>query len=81
MTLAQVFLLAMLGAQQGAFALPTPRHEATESMVSTGCAHKLATAFATVACGFRFCPGGQNPSWYCPLLPEFAGRLREVHVP
>ena len=47
------FLLAVLGAEQGALALPTPRDEATESVISTGCAQQLATAFAALpaACG------------------------------
>ena len=56
MMLARVFLLAVLGAQQGTLALPTPHdvaHEATESVASTGCAQELATAFAALpaACG------------------------------
>ena len=50
MMLARVFFLL---AVQGACALPTPRDEATESVVSTGCAQELATAFAALpaTCG------------------------------
>eukprot|EP01043_Picozoa_sp_COSAG02_P002435 COSAG02_NODE_56_length_43700_cov_33.650765_6_plen_173_part_00 len=51
MILVRAFMVAVLGAPHGTLALPTPRnlaHEASEPVVSTGCAQELAMAFATL---------------------------------
>ena len=53
---ALALLLAVLGVPRGTRALPTPRnvvYEASEAVLSTGCAQELAMAFAALpaACG------------------------------